>query len=259
MIKKNNNGVVSINLIQVILVLWRNVLAVVLAALLFAAVAFAYTWFFVTPKYEAVASLYVNNSSFSFGSTSFSISSSEISASTSLVNSFIFLLESRETLETVIADTGVNYNVNELKEQIIKAKGVSNTPAFTVTVSSSDPQEAEKIANSIAKILPQRISEIIDGASVRIVDHAIIPAHRASPNYTKILLLSGFAGASLAAIWVILYNIINESRNETIGDSGSVIMQYPQLQILSVIPDMGITEKKGYYYTSYYGSKKGKQ
>ena len=255
MVKKNNNGVISIDLLQVFRTLWRNVLAIILAALFAAAAAFAYTWFFVTPKYEAVASLYVNNSSFSFGSTSFSISSSEISASNSLVSSYVFLLTSRETLEAVIADTGIDYDYVELQEKIIKTEAVPNTPAFYVTVSSADPQEAELIANSIAKILPQRISEVIDGASVRIVDHAIIPAHRASPNYTKVIVLSGLAGAVLAAIWCILHNIVRTSQNETIGNSVSVLMHYPQLQLLAVIPDMDVSDKKGYYYSSYYGSK----
>ena len=255
MVKKNNNGTMSVDLLQMIRVLWNNALAIILAALVAAAAAFAYTWFFVTPKYEAVASLYVNNSSFSFGSTSFSISSSEISASNSLVNSYVFLLTSRETLEAVIADTRVDYSYTELKEKIIKTEAVPNTPAFYVTVSSSDPQETEMIANSIAKILPQRISEIVDGASVRIVDHAIIPAHRASPNYTKVGMLSGLAGAFAAAIWCILHNIVRTSQNETIGDSESVLRQYPQLQILAVVPDMDISDKKGYYYSSYYGEK----
>ena len=256
MVKKSNNGLISIDLLQVFHTLWRNALAIVFAALFVSAAAFAYTWFFVTPKYEAVASLYVNNSSFSFGSTSFSISSSEISASNSLVSSYVFLLTSRETLEAVIADTGIDYDYVELQEKIIKTEAVPNTPAFYVTVSSADPQEAELIANSIAKILPQRISEVIDGASVRIVDHAIIPAHRASPNYTKVIVLFGLAGAFAAATWCIFFNVIQAAQNETIGNSESVLRQYPQLQILSVVPDMDLSEKKGYYYSSYYGSKK---
>lgn len=254
--KKSNNGAGSVDLIQIIHTLWKNILAIILAALIAAAGAFAFTYFFVTPQYEAVASLYVNNSSFSFGATSFSISSSEISASNSLVNSFVFLLKSRETLEAVIADTGVNYNYKELKEKIIKTEAVPDTPALYVTVSSANPEEAELIANSIAKILPERISEIIDGASARIVDHAIIPAYRSTPNYTKVLVLFGLIGALTASIGFILSNIFNNLQNETIGNSTNVLMQYTQLQILGTVPDMDLSEKKGYYYSSYYENKK---
>ena len=258
MVKKKSNGVLTVDLSQMIRALWENALAIILAALIAATGAFAYTWFFVTPKYEAVASMYVNNSSFSVGSASFSISSSELSASNSLVNSYVFLLESRETLEAVIADTGVNYDYATMKRDIIRTKAVPNTPAFSVTVTSADPREAELIANSIAKILPQRISEIIDGASMRIVDHAIIPAKRSSPTYSNVLALYGLAGGFAAALWCVFRTVIKEQQNETIGNSDSVLMNYPQLQILAVIPDMDISEKKGYYYSSYYGGgKKG--
>lgn len=255
MVKKNRNGVVSVDLIWLFRVLWENALAIILAALVAATAGFAYAWFLVTPKYEAVASMYVNNSSFSLGSTTFSISSSEISASNSLVNSYVFLLQSRETLEEVIADTGISYSYEELIEKVIKTKAVPNTPAFYVTVSSSSPQEAELIANSIARILPERISEIIDGASMRIVDHAIIPARRASPSYSSVLILCAFTGGFVATAWCILHSIADEIGNETIGNADNVLMRYPQLNILAIVPDMDITEKKG-YYSSYYGSRK---
>ena len=247
-----------IDLAEIITNIWENVFVIILSALIVAAAGFAYTWFFVPPKYEAVASMYVNNSSFSVGSTSFSISSSEISASNSLVNSYIFLLQSRETLEEVIADTGISYDYDELVNSIISTKAVPNTPAFYVTVSSSSPQEAELIANSIAKILPQRISEIIDGASMRIVDHAIIPAHRISPSYTRSTVLYGVLGAIAAVIWCLFHTVFNDLHNETIGNSDSVLEQYPQLQVLAFMPDMNIPEKNGYYSSSYYGSKKEK-
>jgi hypothetical protein len=34
---------------------------------------------------------------------------------------------------------------------------------------------------------------------------------------------------------------------------------YPDLSILTLIPDMRLSEKKGYYYSSYYGGDKKKK
>ena len=34
---------------------------------------------------------------------------------------------------------------------------------------------------------------------------------------------------------------------------------YPDISVLALIPDMRLSEKKGYYYSSYYGDKKGKE
>lgn len=254
--KFNDDEIITISLSQIFRALWNNALVIILAALLAGAIAFGVTKVFVTPKYQAVASLYVNNSSFSFGSTSFSISSSELSASNSLVETYIYLLNSRTTLEAVIADTGVDYDYKEMKKKIVKAEGVPETAAFEVTVTSSSPQEAELIANSIAKVLPERISEIVDGTSVRIVDYAIIPAQRSSPSYAKIVVISCVLSAFIAAVVIAVINISNDSQNEILANSDEVLKAYPQLHILASVPDMSVVEKKGYYYSSYYGKDK---
>lgn len=89
---RRENEEIEIDLIQLFKVLWRKALVIILSAAIFGAATFAVTLFLIKPKYEATASMYVNNSSFSFGSTSFSISSSELTASTSLVSTYIFIL-----------------------------------------------------------------------------------------------------------------------------------------------------------------------
>jgi len=255
--KQINNDEILINMHQIVHDVKTRIITVMLVSVLTAAAAFAITYLFIEPKYEAVASMYVNNSSFSFGSTSFSISSSELSASNSLAQTYIYLLNSRTTLEAVISDTGIDYTYEELRKHVISSTVISGTAAFEVTVTSSDPSEAELIANSVAKILPERISEIVDGSSVRIVDYAIIPAHRASPSYTKSVLIGGFSGAFMALLWIVIKSIVRETEDRVLRSADDITDLFPQLRVLSVIPDMQMTQKKGYYYySSYYGSSK---
>ena len=193
-----NNDEIEIDLLKLIKVLWRKALVIILVAVLTASAVFAFTLFFIEPAYDATASIYVNNSSFSFGSTSFSFSSSELSASNSLVNTYIYILKSRTTLEDVISQAGLPYTYEQLSK-MITTKAVTGTAAFDVTVRSASPTEAEHIANTIAEVLPERIAEIVDGSSVRIVDYAIVPAHRSSPSYTKNTAIGGLLGAVLVA------------------------------------------------------------
>ena len=177
----NQEEYAEIDLLKLIKALWSKALVIIFVAVLFAAGVFAYTLFFISPAYDATASIYVNNSSFTFGSTSFSISSSELNASNSLVNTYIYILKSRTTLEDVIAKADLPYSYEGLSK-MITTRTVTGTAAFDVTVRSSSPIEAEHIANVIAEVLPDRIAEIVDGSSVRIVDYAIVPAHRAAPS-----------------------------------------------------------------------------
>ena len=250
-----NDEVMEIDLLKLFRALWKRVLVIILIAVLFAAAFFAYALLFVSPSYDAEASIFVNNSSFSFGSTSFSISNSELAASNSLVNTYIYILDSRTTLEDVIARAELPYTYEQLSK-MIKAEAVANTAAFNVRVRSSSPLEAERIANTIAEVLPERIAEIVDGSSVRIVDYAIVPAHRSAPSYTKYTMLGGLAGALLAAAIVVIRFLINEQNDQVIHSADELRRLFPEIPVLASIPDMRLSQKKGYYYSSYYKADK---
>ena len=250
-----NRDEFEIDLVELFSALWRKALVIILVAVLMAAAVFAYTLFFISPAYDATASIYVNNSSFSFGSTSFSITSSELNASNSLVNTYIYILKSRTTMEDVIAKADLTYSYETLSK-MVTTKAVTGTAAFDVTVRSSSPIEAEHIANVIAQVLPERIAEIVDGSSVRIVDYAIVPAHRAAPSYTKNTIIGFLIGAVLAAGLVTVRFIINEQNDIIIHSTDDLHRLYPNIKVLAMIPDMRLSEKKGYYYSSYYGDKK---
>ena len=248
----------TIDLLELAKAIWKNILIIALVAVLLGSAAFGVSAFVLEPTYQATASMYVNNSSFSLGQTSFSISTSELSASNSLVSVYIYILESRTTMEDVIKEANLSYTPTELGE-MIEAEGVSNTGAFEITVTSTDPAEAELIANTIAKLLPDRIAEIVDGSSVRIVDYAIIPAHRAGPSLVKNTAIGILAGGFLAAAVVVVNFLLNDKSKEMIQCADDLKEMYPDIQILSMIPDMRQSDKKNGYYSDYYGPAKSKQ
>ena len=179
-------------------------------------------------------------------------------ASNSLVSVYIYILESRTTMEDVIKEANLSYTPTELGE-MVTAQGVSNTGAFEITVTSTDPAEAELIANTIAKLLPDRIAEIVDGSSVRIVDYAIIPAHRAGPSLVKNTAIGILAGGFLAAAVVVVNFLLNDKSKEMIQCADDLKEMYPDIQVLSMIPDMRQSDKKNGYYSDYYGPAKSKQ
>ena len=252
--KKNDE--IEIDLLKLIKVLWRRALVIILVALLVASAVFAVTLFFITPTYQATASFYVNNSSISIGSMNYTITGGELSAASTLVNTYIYILKSRTTLEDVIEKGGLPYNYIELGK-LISTKTVTGTAAFDITVTTDSPSESERIANLIAEVLPERITEIVDGSNVRIVDYAIIPSHRAGPSYSKNLIIGFLAGAFLAAAVIAVRFLIDEQNDQIIHSTDELRQMYPDIKVLAMIPDMRRSEKKGYYYSSYYGDKKG--
>ncbi len=165
----------EIDLLKLLGALWKRIWIIALAAVVGGVVLLAYTKLLVTPLYKSSAMMYVNNSDFSVGSTKVSLS--DLNAAQSLVDTYAVILKSRGTLEEVIDKAQLPYTYEELSK-MVETGAVDNTEIFSITVTSDDPQEATKIANTIVEVLPDRITEIMDGSDVRTVDFAVVPSKK---------------------------------------------------------------------------------
>jgi len=236
--------VIEIDFKQLVRLLWKRLWIIVLASLLAGGGAFAYTYYFVTPLYQSSVKLYVNNTSISLGSSQLSISSSELMAAQSLVDTYIVILETRMTLNEVVQEAGLNYTVDELNN-MISASAVNGTEIFEVVVTSDDPAEAENIANTIANVLPEKISNIVDGSSVRVVDYAVAATHCSSPNYAMNAAIGALAGMVLSIAAIIAIGTLDD-----IVRSEDYLLQTYGIPVLAAIPDMN-NQKSGAGYGEY--------
>ena len=241
-----NNGETVIDLVELLGAFVKKIWLVVSLTVVGAILAFAYTLLMVTPLYKSSALLYVNNSDISLGSASFSISNADLTAAKSLVATYSVILKSRTVINEVIELSGVDYTYDQMSE-MVDAKAVDNTEVFSITVTSPNPKEAELLANLYAEVLPNKISEIVNGTDAKIVDYAVIAAKRSSPSYTKNTALGAVVGFVLAAAIVI----IGYLRDDVIHSEDYITKTYPNVPLLTVVPDLISTRSNGYgYYSS---------
>ncbi len=233
----------TVDLIHIMRMLWRRIWVIAISGFLAAAIGFSISTFIITPEYSSSIMLYVNNSSFSLGNTNFSISSSEISAAQSLVKTYSVLLENRTTLERVREKAKVNYSYEELEEMIV-ASSANGTEIMKVTVTTNDPYESSRIANSIAEVLPVRISEVVDGASMEVVDNAVPVFEKVAPSITKFTAVGLIIGIFLSLVALIIMALLDD----TVHDEEYVLQTY-SYPILAKVPDLldSGTKQYGYY------------
>lgn len=233
-----------VDLAHIVKVVWKRIWVVAVVSVLVAALGFSLAAFVITPTYSSSIMLYVNNSSFNVGDLGFSISSSELTAAQSLAKTYTVLLKNRTTLNRLIDETGVEYTWEDLYDMIESAP-VNETEVMRVTVTCTDPNEAKTIANGIAKVLPQRISEIVEGASMEVVDSAIADMEKVAPSITMYTIVGFILGALLSVAVLIVTALMDN----TVHDDEYVIKTY-QYPILAKIPDLldSGTKKYGYYY-----------
>ncbi|HOP11786.1 MAG TPA: Wzz/FepE/Etk N-terminal domain-containing protein [Oscillospiraceae bacterium] len=245
--ESRQNRETEIDLLQIFRILKKKIWIIIAAVLICSGIAYEYTLLFVVPSYQAGVMIYVNNSSISVGGASISISDAQLSAAYKLVDTYIVILKARSTLEEVISLSKVNYSYEQLYS-MIEGYSVDSTEIFKISVTSRSPSEAALLANTIAQVLPQRISEIVEGSSVKIVDYAVTPLWRVSPSYTKNISMGAVAGFVLSVAYIIIRN-----QSDTRITSKEYLTQVYGIPVIGIIPDIkdtGTNDIFNYYYRS---------
>ena len=229
--ERKDDGTIEIDLLHILQVFWKKAWFIVLMALLCGVLGFCYSTFRMTPKYQSKALVYVNNQTLSFGSSSVSISSQDITASQSLVDTYIVILKTRKTLNEVIKRANLDKTYESLNG-MVSAAAVNETEVFTITVTSTNPYEAELIVNTIADVLPEKIAEVVEGSSAKIVDYGVVNTNKVSPVRTKYAAIGILIGAVIACGILVILDLMNDLiQNE------SYLERY-KIPILAVVPDL---------------------
>ena len=244
----SNSKTMELSLLQIILEMLRKAWLIAIVAIAGMAVAFMVTYFLVTPKYEAAAMFYVNNSQDKDAGSG--VTSSDISASKSLVDSYIVILNTRDTLEGIIEYAGLDLTYKQLGD-MISATSVNSTEIFEIVVTSEDPEEAKALADAVTHVFPNRISSIIEGSSASVVEHASMPLKPSSPSYPMNLVLGFLLGALFSAVYVIIRLV-----SDVTVRSEEDVTKASDLPILAVVPDMSAPSKGGYYSGSKHSRKR---
>lgn len=233
----------EIDLQKLLMAYLRKWWLILLCGLVVAGAALLYTVKFITPQYQASVSVYVNNSS---GSQSVDyVTSGNLDASQKLVNTYINIAKSDRVLDLVAEELNGDYTVKELREMLSAAQ-VEKTEIFRIYITSPNPEEAARVANVMAKVAPEEISNLIEGSSARIIDYAKVPEERYSPSYRRNTMMGGLIGCLLAvACLTVMYLLDVRIRGE---EDLTALFDLP---VLGQIPDVDTikdSDKKKYGY-----------
>lgn len=239
--KQSRNREYEIDLVDLLRTLLRHWWLLLTGAVVVGAAMLIYTRFFVTPLYQSSVSFYVNNGQRSEDK----ISNSDITASQSLVETYIVILKYGTTLDEVIYDANLSCSPSALSNKIT-CSAINDTEVFQVTVTDPSPETAARIAQSIARILPSKVADVIEGSTVRIVREPNVPSYPSSPNLRRNAALGAALGFALVVVYVILRFVFDDR----IRDAARMLKEtYPSYPVLATIPDL-MGESKGYYYHS---------
>jgi len=237
----------EISIKELFVCIWERIWIVLISTLVFGVAAFFITKFAITPQYEAKIRLYVNNKTESASS----LTSSDVSAAKSLVDTYITIIESNSVIDEIIKNTEYDYATGQIRE-MLSAKSVNGTEVFEVSIQGPSPEECAVIANLVADIAPNKISEIVEGSSVKIVDRAKVDPVPIAPNMKKNVVIGCFLGFIISCMVVVLLHMFDT----TIYDEDD-LKQCCTLPILGIFSDFN-QASQGNKRNTYYGRRSAK-
>lgn len=213
-------------MLEIINILWSRFWIIVGAGLLAAVIGLVVSKFVLTPIYESTTKIYILNKS-----ENTTVTYSDVQMGTQLTKDYAELINSRYVLETVIEQL----SLSEIEYKELLKKVSVNTPTDTrivsITVTDTDPQQAQDIANCIREVAGAHIQNVMDIDAVNVVEEANFPTIKAGPSVVKWTAAGGVLGAFLVCAVILIHYLLDD----TIKSSEDV-EKYLGLSTLALIP-----------------------
>lgn len=236
---ERTDDVIEIDLKQLFELALARIKLIIFVVLVFTVSAFLISEFVLTPLYTATATLYVNSNK---TTVSQNISISDIDTGRELVSLYSEFIESDTVLEQVAAtvsnETDMAFTANNIRN-MISSGGVNETALMAVVATTPSPEVSQIIANAVADIAPDRITEFMDGSSVKVVDYAKLPEAPSSPNVMKNTAIGFILGIVISFGIVFVMELMDTRiKNE---DDLKKLLDYP---VIGTIPEIIIEENQ---------------
>ncbi len=181
-------------------ILMRRLWIIITCFVITAIIAFAYTTVFIPKTYVSGLTLLVNNKTSTSPSGQ---TQSDITGAASLANTYIEILKGQTFLNNVSDKSGLGYTSSNIRS-MLNMQVVGETQIFSVSITSTSPDDAVSIATTIEQLAPIELKRVVDTATVTVVDSPAYPGRPAGPNVPLNTIIGALIGLAIAIIIVFL-------------------------------------------------------
>ncbi len=215
----------EIDLLEVLYALRKKIVVIILAGIIGAGLAAAYSFLLAKPVYESTAKLYILSQSTSITSLA------DIQMSSSLAKDYEEMIYSRPVVMQVKKNLHLDYSYETLKN-MLTVNNPTDTRCLNISCKSNDKEEARDMANEFATVSKRQIAQIMDTDEPTVFERAVASKDPVKPQKLKNIIIGLLLGLLIACAIVIVQYMMNDSL-KTEDD----IERYLGLNTLASIPN----------------------
>lgn len=177
---------------------------IVVSTVLVGLILFLVSNFIITPQYQSTSKLYVFTKSTSITSLT------DLQMGTNLTKDYMEILGSRPVLDQVIENLELDMLYSELAG-ILAFNNPTNSRILEITATHPDPEAAKAIADEVADVAAQFISDKMDQDPPSVLQYGYVAEGPVSPSVMKNTVIGALAGAFLAIAIVVITFLLNDT------------------------------------------------
>lgn len=216
---------------------------IIFVVILFAILGAVYTTRFITPLYESSTSLVLvqtGETDATLGMSE-SITTTDITLNSKLVDAYSVVAKSKRVANKVLENLKLNMSVNDFKS-LVTISSATDTQNLKVSVRHENPEEACKIANEVAEVFIEEVTEIYKVKNLYILDPAEVNSVPCNINLVKNIVIFAFVGAILVSGYILLINMLDTTIKNDIDIEKAVSV--PVLASIMLVDENGKKKSK---------------
>lgn len=221
-----NNGI-ELDVLYLVRKLWQRKVLIIFSALLVGLISFLFSTFVLKATYTSSTRIYVANQT----TENSNLTAQDLQAGTYLVNDYKEIIVSDSVMTDVIAREGLTVTPKQLSS-MISVSIPNNTRIITISVNSANPQDAQRLANTLRAVAGEKIKQVTKVQDVTTIEEAKVPESPSSPNIRRNVMLGALLGGGLAIVGILLLELLDDRvrRQEDIEEVLGMVL-------IGVVPD----------------------
>lgn len=223
-------------------IFWKKKVQIILIVAIFMVLGVIYTVGFVTPEYTSSTTLVLAsaaNESNAQASAN-SITTTDVTLNSKLVSTYSELVKSKNVLREVISNLKIDVDEESLRQNIT-VSSVKDTELIEISVTNRNAGYSSKLANEIAKVFMNKVSDIYNINNVQVVDEAEVSNDPSNVHHSKDIIIFAFVGLVIACAYVLVANML-----DTTIKTAEDVEREVKIPVLAAIPiyDMSVEKNK---------------
>lgn len=222
-----NNEEIEIDLSRLLTEIRKKIKFIILVGIIGGAIAFTFTNFFISKKYESSARIYLKPNTTETGSIDYNT----LTANSKMVNNYMLMIQGDSILDKVTETLKLENKGENFVKESLSVTNETDSEIIKVTARTEDPELSKDIVSAVVDQFFSDVKAKLDVKNLMIIDQAKVEETPVAPNKKINTALGILAGIAISGGIVVLRFLLDK-RMHTKED----VESYLEIPVLAEIP-----------------------